>query len=389
MRLLAIVAVLSACGVDPAPVRQKVQFLVDPASQMCMPIVTCDHDDGNPGVVGCAGGPAEDPPSWMGWASCTDPCAGRSEAECKLDPRCLPRYQAPPPIKCPPNAACLPTPPPTYVGCDPNPSTDPCLGLDEKTCGATPGCRPIYGGVPCDCGVQPDGTSPPCACPEIAAYRGCAGTASPPRCVGDAECGPGAHCSTDDGDCGPPPGCAENGVCPAVCGGVCVPDDDCKPDASGACRSSCAAIGDERTCVARADCEPVYVGSRCFCDPQGCGCLDYTFDACRPRPLPPPTCVPTEIQGAWSSDLAPRRVYTFNKDGSFAVSDAIAPCPKDALCIWSGILVNQGKWFVDASGAIGLAYQALQKADGLVFPTTLTLKGCLLVEADTGRVFSR
>src|SRR5262249_38575316 len=140
MRRLAILALLSSCGVDPGPIKQKVQFLIDPASEMCMPIVTCEHDDGNPNIVGCTGSSQDAP--WKSWAPCADPCAGRAEADCKLDPRCAPRYEAPPPPSmCPPNAACLPLPPPTYAGCDPVPSTDRCLGLDEKTCGATPGCR--------------------------------------------------------------------------------------------------------------------------------------------------------------------------------------------------------------------------------------------------------
>src|SRR5262249_18020141 len=160
---------------------------------------------------------------------------------------------------------------------------------------------------------------------------------------------------------------------------------DCKPDAAGVCRPSCAATGDERACIARADCEPVYVGKDCSCDAQGCACLDYAFELCRAEPSPPPPlCMPGGVTGTWSSDLAPRRCYTSDRDGSFSVSDAVAPCRMAAVCIWSGIVVNRGKWTVDAAGVVvTLAYQPIQTFDGLVFPTSLYVKSCLLVEADT------
>lgn len=270
------------------------------------------------------------------------------------------------------------------------PCEDPCAGLDLATCQATSGCQPVWGAEPCVCA---DG-SMSCACTAVAKYMGCASATPPTSCTGDGECGAGSHCSTSDGDCMPLPGCNPDGACPAVCAGTCVPDGY---------PSDCFGIGDESACIGRADCEPVYAGSRCTCDAQGCGCLDYTFDSCRPRPTPPPTCLPpgapADFVGTWKSiDGGIPRTYVLDAGGTFEVDDAVAPCPPDAACFWSGIVHNRGKWGPALLGTLGayvqLEYeQPLKTWEGLRFPTLLTAKSCgprqALVEADTGRAFAR
>jgi hypothetical protein len=206
-------------------------------------------------------------------------------------------------------------------------------------------------------------------------YLGC--TSAPGSCLSDFDCGPGMHCSNDDA--GAPAGCGLGLPCP-VFPGVCV------PDGTG---QSCYVITDERTCIDAPGCQPVYAGSRCFCDAQGCGCLDYSFASCRPHDTPVCERVAGVI-GSWTStDDAIPRTYAFAPDGTFTVTDAVARCPPGADCIWSGLVVEPGKWFTESDGSIDLVYPMIQPWPGLSYPTDLTQKGCYLVEDATGRTFER
>jgi hypothetical protein len=229
-------------------------------------------------------------------------------------------------------------------------------------------------------------------CPAV-----CTGVCVPDEatCTHDGQCGAGFHCSTRDGDCLPPPGCDDGEVCPAVCGGVCVPDGIPPPP-------TCYAIESEATCIARADCEPVYVGSDCHCDAGGCGCDSHTFAECRPAQACDDATSPPlhELHGVWTSrEGAPARVYTFHSpgaasSGSFQVDDLVAPCPAGAQCVWSGIITNKGTFARDASGAVRLTYvEPMQTWPGLRFASSVALEGCgderRLVEVDTGRAFRR
>ena len=63
-----------------------------------------------------------------------------------------------------------------------------------------------------------------------AAHAGCARP-----CASSASCNPGEVCTTEDGECNPPPGCGPGVVCPAVCYGTCRPAGACKTDAD--CRT--------------------------------------------------------------------------------------------------------------------------------------------------------
>jgi hypothetical protein len=117
--------------------------------------------------------------------------------------------------------------------------------------------------------------------------------------------------------------------------------------------------------------------------------LDYSFASCRPRG--PAFCAGVAgVLGSWSSTTgAPPRSYAFAPDGTFRVTDAVAPCPPGAFCDWSGLVVQNGKWFAEADGSIDLVYPALQPWPGLVYPNDLTPKGCFLIEDATGREFQR
>ena len=116
----------------------------------------------------------------------------------------------------------------------------------------------------------------------------------------------------------------------------------------------------------------------------------------------PPDCVDgypslsmAQLTNTWYDDGAvkPPRTYTFKVDGTFAVADAVAPCPAGSACFWSGIVDNAGRVTLDeAKEQLTLTYDTpMQTYDGLSFPTTLSWGGdcgrARLVEAETSRGF--
>ena len=127
----------------------------------------------------------------------------------------------------------------------------------DGECGPPPGCDPASGEI----------------CPRVCGGVCVADVPLPPTCLVDSDCDDGFRCAYVATICFPPPGCEMGEACPAVCGGLCVPDGP----------SSCYAVTEEARCVARADCEPIYAGSDCHCDAQGCACDTYSFAQCRPR----------------------------------------------------------------------------------------------------------
>lgn len=407
LTLLSLACVLSGCAGGP-DTTLDVRFLRDPTSGMCLPIARDAAGDDR----------------FESWDACDDPCASLGEAECAVDPRCAPRYAD---RSCPPGAACALLA--EYDGCAPRAQDDACLGLDEKTCGETPGCGRWYGGPACDppAGPAPDGevhdcpftgcgpTTPPattclsdadCAAParctvsdgdcrEAPCEPGkacttvCTGVCvlpdDPPAatCYGDEQCLSASHCSTSDGACLPPPGCSDGEACPAVCAGTCVPDGG---------STSCFAILDEQTCIARADCAPAYVGSDCSCDASGCSCGEYHFASCRPASF----CA-DDLTGSWSTadgaKGAIERQLTLHADGQFVAADLVSPCPPDVQCVWSGIVDNAGAW-AKRGATLRLSWkEPIATWDGLSYPAELVLDGCgpdaRLVDPATGRGYTR
>lgn len=126
-----------------------------------------------------------------------------------------------------------------------------------------------------------------------------------PRCVPDlalcaasADCAPGQTCTTERGDCLPPPGCdPQAGVgCIDLCYGVCVPLP-CTADAGCPLGFHCDPAGglcqpnDARYCMASSECGASEVCTteqgECLpapaCDPAStAGCLDVCYGLCRP-----------------------------------------------------------------------------------------------------------
>jgi hypothetical protein len=45
--------------------------------------------------------------------------------------------------------------------------------------------------------------------------------------------------------------------------------------------AACATLTTESACLARTDCDPIYIGMNCTCDPHGCTCQTETFDHCK------------------------------------------------------------------------------------------------------------
>ena len=99
-------------------------------------------------------------------------------------------------------------------------------------------------------------------------------------------CIPTDLCDYDAGSCsGPvscgkaPPPCPSNskpGIKNGCWTGFCIPETACYP-----MQQACAALVDEKSCLARPDCMPVYDGKNCTCDAKGvCTCTDKAFARC-------------------------------------------------------------------------------------------------------------
>jgi len=86
-----------------------------------------------------------------------------------------------------------------------NPPLDPCKGRPVEQCNGV--CKPIFGPSHC----SPDGL----ICTKDFAYKGCGRGPQAATCMSSDACGPGLHCSTEDGVCN------SSGML-AVCSGTCV-----------------------------------------------------------------------------------------------------------------------------------------------------------------------
>lgn len=97
------------------------------------------------------------------------------------------------------------------------------------------------------------------------------------RCVAE----PGAQCNSAS-DCAPGDFCDLSACptcpsCDATCVGVCTAQPPPPPP------PACSTLATEADCKARGDCEPIYDGQNCTCDPNGCTCQIETFAYCQPR----------------------------------------------------------------------------------------------------------
>lgn len=78
-----------------------------------------------------------------------------------------------------------------------------------------------------------------------------------------------------------------------------------------------------------------------------------------------------DLIGTWNSPTCGDRAYsrqiTFRAGGAFTATDWVAPCPADAICVWSGIVNFHGTWSY-SSGRVELTVEQNQLNQGFPFP---------------------
>lgn len=267
------------------------------AHHECPPVCAIFCEFGN--VVdenGCATCGCNPPP---------DRCAGLDEVQCTQTPGCSPLYgsacacpSCAPGAECPPCDCAAPPDglkrPTDYQGCI---LSDPCAGLPEDQCIATPGCEPIYsGGGASD--PAPGGGERPIPPPN--GYGGCVvgGPHGPCENLDEMQCNvtPGCHGVYESSGCAKPapPACDPNDP---SCGGFCDPSD---PTCGGGCTPETRFAGcfpDEPppvSCTSNADCRSGEVCALPLDGGAGDRAAPCTDPGCGPPNPPPPVgqCVP-------------------------------------------------------------------------------------------------
>jgi hypothetical protein len=209
-----------------------------------------------------------------GWGSHCElqcaPCADPSEM-CPCAPTCVPDNNACAAVDCGPGYTCVET----------------CSGESPSDSGTMPPWK-------CDAECVPTGSGDPGSCSgDITCF------AQPPACPADTVPGIAWGCWTGycipESACGPAdPGSCEPAACDAVgpacppgtvggtrngCWtGYCIPQTACP-------QAACEQLTTEGACSARPDCQAIYNGANCTCDP-GCTCEELTFDHCSSLAMP-------------------------------------------------------------------------------------------------------
>jgi hypothetical protein len=208
----------------------------------------------------CPGTGQADQAAAPSWGYCESQCTGLDEASCKDASGCRAIYTS----NCI-DQDCIDDP--LYVDCWSTDMQGPiqgggCEGLDSYTCSMHDDCSAVH-------------------------YPGCTGDAQDPA---TCPAGPFGYCTnegdvTDPGNCYDPvtcdaaaPDCPEGttpGIKDGCYTGFCIPLDQCE-DAP-----ACNTIADEASCIARADCTPIYHGENCSCEQTVCTCETWIFDTCQ------------------------------------------------------------------------------------------------------------
>ncbi len=128
----------------------------------------------------------------------------------------------------------------------------------------------------CDGEVWCDALPPSCPVGTVAGIsNGCWSG----YCIPEGDCGPSDPGGCEDAICAmPSPECPVGTVAGVRNGcytGYCIPAWQCEAD------QSCASLGDEASCAARVDCQPIYDGAGCTCFPDGtCSCEEWEYLRC-------------------------------------------------------------------------------------------------------------
>lgn len=231
------------------------------------------------------------------WGSCESGCEGLDQATCEATPAC--------------RAIFVDGDVPTFAACWPTDTSGPiqggaCDGLGAFDCSLHDDCSAVHGAL--DDGdpglVQAIGNfsycideggggsqvgscegMPTCelatpACPE-GTTPGISGDCYTGYCIPLEDCGDGApdpgSCYGEVTDDQAPPACPE-GTLPGVSNGLytgyCIPEGACEE------APACAETIGEASCIARADCTPIYEGQDCVCEGDVCECAEWTFSHC-------------------------------------------------------------------------------------------------------------
>jgi hypothetical protein len=270
----------------------------------------CEYFGGGGGGGGC-GDPCYPCPAGEGsaqaapptWGYCESQCTGLDESSCAAASGCRVIYVNP----------FYNDGPPVYAECWSTDMTGPiqggsCEGLDATTCSMHDDCSAVHnqaceGGAPepcptgafayctdeaggdprtgtCDGELTCERASP--ACPD-GTTPGIAGGCYTGYCIPVDDCGsPGnaGLCYAPVTDDQAPPACPD-GTTPGIGAdghytGYCIPLEDCEA------QPACSEIAAEATCIARADCLPIYQGEDCSCDQAGaCTCAVWNYDHCQ------------------------------------------------------------------------------------------------------------
>jgi hypothetical protein len=275
MRGLAwLVVVVAACTSETKPCLPTGaagiadQLLRDPATGQCQSFgIPCDPACGQ----ACPAVGAE-----PDWGACDGLCESLTESQCLASPTCHATYQD------------SPTPAPLFWQCWELPPsgaiTGACDGLDAQTCSEHTDCTSLYTSavnqgsnfVPSfeSCHAEP---AQSCATVDCGPNNLCVVTPDMPT---TAQCEPTASAGSCTGrTCAAPPPACPNGTIPGIDAtgcytGFCIPTTECTA-------APCASLATETACLARTDCDAVYIGSNCTCDKNGCVCQTETYDHCQ------------------------------------------------------------------------------------------------------------
>jgi hypothetical protein len=206
------------------------------------------------------------------WGACYSQCTNLEESACMISAGCFAAYIDNPAADGRQFWGCWQTAPS-------GPIQGQCSNLDAWSCSRHDDCKAIYSSSvnsndtkfqACEPELFPE----PQACDLITCPTGyhcdqqCSGgTDCKPACVSNVtcaavDCAPGYTCAEL---CGPGP----NGT--VTCGPACVPTQP---------QAACSTLMTETSCIARADCVPVYDGDNCTCYPNGCECQVLTYARC-------------------------------------------------------------------------------------------------------------
>jgi hypothetical protein len=242
-------------------------------------------------------GPCPEPGLGQGaaanWGKCESECTGLAEGVCLGTDGCFAAYVEDPAADGPPEfEGCWQVSPYGY-------SSGSCEGMSASACAERDDCSLYYvdivqdgtylsfnrcetesGGVthdPGSCTGQVACDANPPACPS-GTTPGIRNSCWSGYCIPNTACGP-----NDPGQCYGPLTCLSvgpacpTGTTPGIANGCytgyCIPTGNC-----GA--AACSSLTTEGACTARGDCNPVYEGSNCTCNANGCSCQTVTFDHC-------------------------------------------------------------------------------------------------------------